>query len=1253
MCTYVMFNKVSQLCVVVAILFVIVVTGCQDEIEVVEEPVVEPTEFAHTCERGTASSDPAARAGVELCVACDESYTLGEEGDKWEGRCISALYGVWSDVSETVVINFTFMEDIARRSIQIVGEDVSDIQRLMCPYYTTANEIVFERGEDCAKEMRFPYEFVQSSVAARAVSEGLSVSENGEEASDEDEEVTEYIQIDEACQGSAAECDTMIVVRAAIDDGDGTDDGAGDGASGDDGADGVDGDSGDGDDSGSDEVSYDYVCVNGTPSDGTTVAPLVENCHTCDGGYHRDGVLCVANEYSCLYGEAAEGQPAEDGEMRCAVCDSGYELIDGECAIDGDGDGVNYSDDRCPSGAQDWTSSAVTDGDGDGCHDAYEDVDDDNDGLIEIDNLDMLYNMRYNLAGARYKRSADDAGDTTGGPTTATDDCTTNRGGIYLCGYELTRDLDFNVAADYADDSPHWSSSAWRPNSSDPNSATNAGFDGIARFESIFEGNGYLINNLYTRSPWTGNTGLFRSIFSGSVVRNVRVHGHVYGAGGVDSVGILVGFASYGSVENCHTSGLVDADLRDDYAGGLIGYAQGTSNMSITSSSSDATVYGGRGNDRVGGLVGTVVNIGVIGSYATGDVSGDLILTTAPDDGNDWIGGLIGDNNYGKIVASFATGDAHNYHSLSDYSTNVVRIGGLVGYNALGTIVASYATGDVSAGAGDNGCSGGLVGTNYRGTIIASYARGDAHAGEGNNEYVGGLVGQNVSGTIASSYATGDADGGDGSTRAGGLTGGTFETGADVSNSYATGDAHGGEDMIANSVGSLAGSNSSDGTITASYSFGSVTNVNIEGHNGSALPDGVTDATDLTLSVVGSAWNSASEYSLNAWDFGADNQTPALRYADYDGSGSIIACGDFPAVIPSESTPIVCNDTLLGGQHVYTCTNGTPASGIPTERQERCGACNAGYTVDADTHTCVEDMDSDGVEDTLDIDVDNDGLIEIDNLDMLYNIRYNLEGTSYKRSTDDSGNTSGGPTSATGNCAEARNGFYLCGYELTRNLDFNNAADYAEGSSYWSSGAWRPNHSDPDIATNRGFDYIGYMGNNGRLNDSMYLDHATFGAFSALFEGNNHEIQNFYSRNTSSYSRNIGLFRSVLRGAIRNLTVTGNVYGGSGNFDYVGLVAGNAVNSRIENVVVDGNVYGEKGDSDYVGGVVGYALYSVVNDSASSGSVDGGAGEYDAAGGVIGYSYGGEIEGCSSTAIVARGGENDYTGSVVGYRLGG
>ena len=75
------------------------------------------------------------------------------------------------------------------------------------------------------------------------------------------------------------------------------------------------------------------------------------------------------------------------------------------------------------------------------------------------------------------------------------------------------------------------------------------------------------------------------------------------------------------------------------------------------------------------------------------------------------------------------------------------------------------------------------------------------------------------------------------------------------------------------------------------------------------------------------------------------------------------------------------------------------------------------------TDDCNEDQDCDQVTDVLDIDDDHDGLIEIDSVEMLNNVRFVLNGTGYQEKRDGDFTTAGCP----------RLGCH--GYELTRPID--------------------------------------------------------------------------------------------------------------------------------------------------------------------------------------------------------------------------
>ena len=539
-------------------------------------------------------------------------------------------------------------------------------------------------------------------------------------------------------------------------------------------------------------------------------------------------------------------------------------------------------------------------------------IDADGDTLIDINSLERLYNMRYNLdVGAtgddgRYKEStqtADDQGMLCGAD--AATPCS---------GYELTSALDFATSSSYDSDMVN---DDWRPDNADPNMATNAGWPPIGScntntdgtdgacgddddipFAARFVGNDYTISNLYARNTnnsTSAGIGLFAAIDNAAII---------------DTVGVVDAFV-YGS----------SADL--DYVGGLVGFSDGSIIASYTSGS---TADGGMGNsDRVGGLAG----------QNDDSISASYVNDSTADGGmgnTDRVGSLVG-INFGTITASYVAGD-----STADGGAGTNNnVGGLVGFSS-GNISASYTSGSTAnGGTGDGDSVGGLVGFN-NGNITASYATNSmADGGMGDGDRVGGLVGESRTGTIAASYASGTANGGaDNNNVVGGLVGDTSRTSTVIA-SYATAAADGGTGS-GNTVGSLVGRNTitivfvtSNGTITASYGFGTTDNVDTAGESGSSLPGGVTTAAQLTApssaaaTAVDAEWNQAiSSNTQNAWNFGESMQAPALRYADYDGDGDTYGCGSdsMATIVIPDSVPngmggtitVDCGTTLLPGQ---------------------------------------------------------------------------------------------------------------------------------------------------------------------------------------------------------------------------------------------------------------------------------------------------------------------------------------------------
>lgn len=475
------------------------------------------------------------------------------------------------------------------------------------------------------------------------------------------------------------------------------------------------------------------------------------------------------------------------------------------------------------------------------------DYDSDDDGLIDVANLQQLDAIRYDLQGTGtptdqelYDIAFPSAVPGMGCPEAG---CT---------GYELVADLDFDTNGNGQHDSEDafWNDGAgWLPIG-----------DGSNPFAADFDGGGHTISHLHIARPQTSDIGLFGSNDSpGGLPSEIRHVGLVSARViGMDNVGGLVGKGSY--VLRSYVIGMV---VGQDNVGGLVGeggsirgscaavLATGTSSVggllghgsSVRSSYAVAEVGNVSGERSVGGLVGSVrYGGGVHKSYSTVEV-----------DGGSEVGGLVGsgwgagsspsaDDSSSKSNAAGSVGKAidvsyaqHTYPypgSISEsYATGAVRgtgdnIGGLLGHGSPGDISDSYATGAVTGlSYGDN--VGGLVGkfSSQRGDLPTwaagngkirnSHATGSVTGHENNN--VGGLVGTSE-GYVRVSYATGRVVGDD--DNVGGLVG--LNQGF-VLASYATGSVVGREDY----VGGLVGSN--HGYIHSSYAAGEVSGVTAVG----------------------------------------------------------------------------------------------------------------------------------------------------------------------------------------------------------------------------------------------------------------------------------------------------------------------------------------------------------------------------------------------------------------------------------------
>ena len=238
------------------------------------------------------------------------------------------------------------------------------------------------------------------------------------------------------------------------------------------------------------------------------------------------------------------------------------------------------------------------------------------------------------------------------------------------------------------------------------------------RFTGNFDGQGYVIENLFIDRPNTDYVGLFGYVEWGEVenvgLENVNVTGEV-------QVGGLVGRNLYGNVSNSYATGDVTGN---EHVGGLVGLHIAFNILHQVSNSYAAVDV--TGEDVVGGLVGTIqgpdgnlTTSTVSNSYATGDVTG-----------NRFVGGLIGRIIVGWVSNSYATG---NVMRTSGESTS---LGGFIGEILESRIRHCYSTGSVIFEEADDPTDRGFVGVEDGDNIYANNFF-DSDASNQNTDAVG------------------------------------------------------------------------------------------------------------------------------------------------------------------------------------------------------------------------------------------------------------------------------------------------------------------------------------------------------------------------------------------------------------------------------------------------------------------------------------------------------------------------------------
>ena len=740
-------------------------------------------------------------------------------------------------------------------------------------------------------------------------------------------------------------------------------------------------------------------------------------------------------------------------------------------------------------------------------------IDDDNDQLIDIYYLEDLDLIREQYT---------DMPTTCGADSAAT-----------CIGFELRRSLDFQDATHYESGqiNNEWTTGeGWQP-IGNPAQPFNKSFEANNIFEA--DGTALAIANLLINRPNEDYVGLF-----GAIQGQGERQGWVFG---IDMQDVdIIGKFNVGGI-----AGLT-------YPGSRIVFGSVSGNI--------------EGQFTVGGMVG-ITSFGSL--IANGSVDADIVASDA------WIGGIVG-LNYGSVINSSAKGSV----------TGGSNVGGLAGYS-FGPITNSYAYSNAIG----KDAVGGLVGYNHRrvefgegGFITGSYAGGSA---EGVFD-VGGLVGFNDGGTITDTYTIGNVVG---SINVGGLVGSNYGT---VDGSYGGGRVTGTEE---GNVDDLVGNN--DGTVTNERTT-TWTLVHTEGsHNGQTsdsqgyttcgddgLPDCGTplpeqdqpgdigalvlselvfqerfgyileppfDPTKTSYELVSLANNLTGTYLSNA-----TTNNPAARIT-VRGAANLNPVPSIPSERPFVEGLTISLDNLQAADIEITVT--------------AAGQTPKTYTIALSARPDLRGTPSCHIVDgNLNIDEDNDGLIDICDIEGLYAIRYQLDGTAAYNDSVQNDRTARG-------CF----GGICRGYELVNNLDFTQESSYRHAANHTNS-VW--------TTSDKGWYPIGEFAN----------------PFSAEFNGNGFTISGLTIDRNDSYDY-VGLFGHIGADAeIKGVNLTNvNV---AGRFNVGGLVGWNN-----QGEITDSHVSGTVAASEaWVGGLVGDSAGLIAN-SHTDGMVSGDR----IVGGMVGY----------------------------------
>ena len=582
---------------------------------------------------------------------------------------------------------------------------------------------------------------------------------------------------------------------------------------------------------------------------------------------------------------------------------------------------------------------------------------------------------------------------------------------------------------------------------------------------------------------------------------------------------------------------------------------------------------------------------GLFGNIGAGGAVRNLGLPNVRIEGGTQVGAVVGSHS-GKIANSYATGTI----------SAVGSVGGIAGNaSGSGVIVNSRSSVRVSA---TGSSAGGMIGICSNCTVFNSFAVGSVDGVGSSANNIGGFIGELRSSSfdIGNNYAWGNVSGGrsmigGGSNGNGGFFGYTNIDGGRLNANYSIGRTDGTFDGNINAAVSALPSvtapnywNQDTAPATAAFDrrYQSSRRTTLQLQAGIAQSD---DENEVYYN-----WDNAD------WDFGNAMQYPLLKYTaatDALGGAACRNAADAPSQIPvcgtlvapglryglrslttrhaQLSPPFDASGRSIGGVYFGTVQNDSPwiqliatafdatatysvyvgGSQTPLYTGIASGEASGEIALSSDdiTEVVVEVQGTGTARYTLyldyeriaTIDADHDGLVDLNYLEDIamlgFNFRRDDNGgiteIGYRETADDELITVGCP----GVCR---------GYELTRDLDFTDPADYRDPAENEVMSRW----------TGQGWDAVGIE--------------------NAIFDGNGYTISGLkVSGNTTN---NSAFFHTVIDSEIDGLGLLGVDIGGA---DVAGLVVRCADGCELSNSYVIGQIKASRSAFGLVGHLAG------------------------------------------------------------------